>query len=256
MEQMVNGSENGNGYHSDPEGAYQGLILKSSNYDRWKEKQQAEFEAALESLLDEKTPKDAIYKRQGRGNMNFDYVQGWWMIKQLNALFSRHWSWRIEKEEVGQSQVWVRGILTVRIGPGEDGLVSKEAYGGADIKHFGGGNSKGGQVIDIADDLKAASTDALKKAASMIGIAADIYGGHSDSAQSKSGFDPKRFKVLIMRAGNLGMDEEALKEFILTNAEINPEETPMEEMTEGKLNQVLGLLVKMDTAKQKEAANA
>ena len=63
---MVNGSENGNGYHSDPEGAYQGLILKSSNYDRWKEKQQAEFEAALESLLDEKTPKDAIYKRQGR----------------------------------------------------------------------------------------------------------------------------------------------------------------------------------------------
>ena len=90
----------------------------------------------------------------------------------------------------------------------------------------------------------------------MIGIAADIYGGHSDSAQSKSGFDPKRFKVLIMRAGNLGMDEEALKEFILTNAEINPEETPMEEMTEGKLNQVLGLLVKMDTAKQKEAANA
>ena len=45
-------------------------------------------------------------------------------------------------------------------------------------------------------------------------------------------------------------------EFILNNKEINPEETPMEEMTEGKLNQVLGLLVKMDTAKQKEGVNA
>jgi len=254
---MVNGSTNGNGngHYEEPEGAYSGLILRSSNYDRWKEKQQAEFEAALESLLDEKTPKDAIYKREGRGKMQFDYVQGWWMIKQLNALFNRNWSWRIEKEEVGQSQVWVRGLLTVRMGPGPDGLVVKEAYGGADIKHFGGGNAKGGQVIDIADDLKAASTDALKKAASMLGIAADIYGGHADSGVGKSGFDPKRFKVLIMRAGNLGMDEDGLRDFVINHKEINPDGTPMEEMTEGKLNQLLGLLVKMDTEKQKEEAN-
>ena len=249
---------NGNGHHPNEEvdGAYSNLILRSSNHDRWYQKQQAEFEQALESLLDEKTPKDAIYKREGRGKMQFDYVQGWWMIKQLNALFQRNWSWRIEKEEVGQSQVWVRGVLTVRMGPGPDGLVYKEAYGGADIKHFGGGNSKGGQVIDIADDLKAASTDALKKAASMLGIAADIYGGHSDGSQSKSGFDPKRFKVVFMRASNLGMDEDALGLWVTEQKDINPDATPMEDLTEQKLNQVLQKLVKLDTERQKEAVTS
>jgi len=244
---------NGNGYHEEVDGIYNGLILRSSNYDRWKEKQEADFEAALEALIEKKTPKDAVYKRPGRGGMTFDYVTGWWMIEQLNALFNRQWSWRIDKEEVGQNQVWVRGVLTVRMGPGPDGLVSKEAYGGADIKQASGG----GKVIDIADDLKSASTDALKKAGSMIGIAADIYGKHGDHGiTAEVGFDSSRFKVLLMRAKNLSMDEAGLKDWIIAQKDINPKGLGMEDLTEDMMNKILQRIVKMDTDRQKDTTNA
>jgi len=233
------------------EGAYAGLILKSSNFERYRDKIQEEFEIALESLIEKKTPKDAVYKRPGRGGMTFDYVSGWWMIEQLNALFNREWSWRIDREEVGQLQVWVRGVLTVRMSPGPEGLISKEAYGGADIKMQGGS-----KVIDIADDLKAASTDALKKASSMLGIAADIYGKHSDHANSTEvGFSSTRSKVVISRASNLGMDEDQLKEWVITQEDINPKGDVMDDLSEAQMNKVLQKLVKMDTDQQKAGVN-
>jgi len=244
---------NKNGHKEEVEGAYTGLILKSKNYEKWAQKTQEDFENALEALIEKKTPKDVIYQRPGRGGMTFNYVSGSWMIEQLNALFQRQWSWRIDKEEVGQNQVWVRGILTVRMGPGPDGLISKEAYGGADIKTQSGG----GKIIDIADDLKSASTDALKKAGSLIGIAADIYGTHGDhGTASEVGFDSGRFKVVLMRAKNLDMDEAALKEWILVQKDINPDKITMEDLTEMQMNKVLQKLVKMDTERQKETTNA
>ena len=225
------------------EGAYSGLILKSTNFAKWAEKGQAEFEIALEALIEKKTPVDAVYKRPGRGGMTFDYVSGWWMIEQLNSLFNRQWSWRIDREEVGQSQVWVRGVLTVRMAPGPDGLISKEAYGGADIKMQGGS-----RIIDIADDLKAASTDALKKAGSMLGIAADIYGKHGDNTGGEVVPDNKeKFAAIMMRAKNLGMDEDSLKAWILEQTDVNPGKTAMEELNQVGILKVLNKLVKMDT---------
>ncbi len=222
------------------------LIAKSSNIEEYKTKVQDDYDKALAAFLNEQTPADAIYKRQGRGNMTFDYVQGSWVIKQLNILFNRRWSWCIGREEVGESQVWVRGVLEVRVGPGEEGLIRKEAYGGADIKRFGGGNSRGGQVIDLADDLKSASTDALKKAASLLGIAGDVYGGYTDSGSAAPAFDKTRLRVLYSRGKNLGMDEEKLGTWV----EEKYSKT-MEDMSEPELNKVLGDLVKLDTEQQK-----
>lgn len=222
------------------------LINKSSNIEEYTDKSQTEYEKALYAFLNEKTPADAIYKRQGRGNMTFDYVQGSWVIKQLNILFNRKWSWSIGREEVGESQVWVRGVLEVRMSPGEDGLIRKEAYGGADIKRFGGGNSRGGQIIDLADDLKSASTDALKKAASLLGIAGDVYGGYTDNSSAAPAFDKTRLRVLYSRGKNLGMDEDQLSAWVQEKYS-----KPMEEMVEQELNKVLGDLVKLDTEQQK-----
>ena len=139
------------------------------------------------------------------------------------------------------------------MGPGPDGLVSKEAYGGADIKQASGG----GKVIDIADDLKSASTDALKKAGSMIGIAADIYGKHGDHGiTAEVGFDSSRFKVLLMRAKNLSMDEAGLKDWIIAQKDINPKGLGMEDLTEDMMNKILQRIVKMDTDRQKDTTNA
>jgi hypothetical protein len=56
------------------------------------------------------------------------------------------------------------------------GEVVKMAFGGSTITT----NSTTGEVVSIADDLKAAATDALKKAASMLGVGLHLYQDNGD----------------------------------------------------------------------------
>jgi hypothetical protein len=51
----------------------------------------------------------------------------------------------------------------------------KTQFGGADIKRHASG-AKSGRPLSIADDYKAAASDALKKCASLLGIGLDLYG--------------------------------------------------------------------------------
>lgn len=128
-------------------------------------------------LVIEKTPDKYIKHRQGRGNMIFDYVEAGYMIDRLNKIFNYMWSFEVKESKVNQSmtQVAVLGKLTgfivIPSSPPIVQAIVKEQWGGSDIKK----SSTSGSPIDIADDYKAASTDAMKKCASMIGIAADIY---------------------------------------------------------------------------------
>lgn len=134
--------------------------------------QQGKFEEAIQNLVYANTPRDVVYKRPARGGAQVDYIPGWWFIQQLNALFN--YNWDLEVMDQGflgtpPSQVWVRVKLTVKSG----GItVTKTAYGGSDIKKL----STTGAIIDLGDDLKSAETDGMKKAATFLGIAADIYG--------------------------------------------------------------------------------
>lgn len=75
---------------------------------------------------------------------------------------------KILDQQVGKKQVWVRGELTVRAG---EHIITKTQYGGAEIKI----NKTTQEPVSIADDLKAAGSDCLKKCASMLGIAGDVY---------------------------------------------------------------------------------
>jgi len=132
------------------------------------------YEAALSNLVTGKTPRDVVFQRPIRGGANVDYVPGWWFIEQLNSLFGHLWDYKILRENIGQQQVWVLGELTVKSPDGT--TVTKSAFGGSDIKKYSDRSDKSGQIIDIADDLKAAATDSLKKAATLLGLASDIYG--------------------------------------------------------------------------------
>lgn len=114
------------------------------------------------------TPAKYIKNRAGRGGKTFSYVEVGYVIQVLNKTFGYFWDWEIDEQHSGDNQVWVKGRLTIKNPSGFS--VAKTAFGGSDIK-----KTANGQVIDIADDLKAASADALKKAASMIGIASDVY---------------------------------------------------------------------------------
>lgn len=117
------------------------------------------------------TPKAHVYKRKGRGGQMFDYVTGSYVTKSLNYIFGWNWDFEVVEHGTQGDQIWVKGKLTVRGNkPGE--VIVKTQFGRADIKYLK--NTK--TPVDFGNDLKAASTDAMKKCASMLGIASDIYG--------------------------------------------------------------------------------
>lgn len=120
--------------------------------------------------LVQKTPTESIYKRPGKGGQTWTYVTGNYVEKVLNFVFA--WNWDFEVVEHGKEgdQIWVHGKLTVKSAKGE--TISKSQFGRADIKY-----KKDSKImLDFGNDLKAATTDALKKCASLLGIASDIYG--------------------------------------------------------------------------------
>lgn len=128
----------------------------------------SDLSKTVNNLFSLKTPKEFIKKRPGAGGMVFDYVEVGYVVTKLNEAFGVYWEWKITDKQIGDGQVWVQGSLTVKSPNGFS--VTKDAYGGSDIK-----KTRDGKILDIANDLKAASSDALKKAASLFGIAADIY---------------------------------------------------------------------------------
>src|SRR5258708_1105303 len=120
------------------------------------------------AFITQKTPSQFIKSRPGPCGMRLRYVEVGYVISMLNQVFGYDWDFKILDQQVGKKQVWVRGELTVRV---KDHAVTKGQFGGADIKM----NRTTGEPVSIADDLKAAASDSLKKSASMLGIAGDIY---------------------------------------------------------------------------------
>lgn len=115
-----------------------------------------------------KTPAQFIYTRPGKGGQKFTYVTGNYVIKALNFVFGWNWDFEVIAHGKEGTQVWVQGKLVVKSPKGE--TITKTQFGRADIK------KKDGKDLDYGNDLKAATTDAMKKCASMLGIASDIYG--------------------------------------------------------------------------------
>ena len=108
--------------------------------------------------------------RPGKGGGEFDYVTGTYIKKVLNYTFGFQWDFEIKEHGEKGNMVWVLGKLTIKDNNGKPRII-KEQFGRADVKQ-----KKTGGDLDFGNDLKAAATDALKKCASELGIASDIYG--------------------------------------------------------------------------------
>lgn len=138
---------------------------------------------AQQVFLGKKTPDQFKKDRPGPTGGTLTYVEVGYVINILNEAFGHNWDFEIENEQVGNEQVWVKGKLTIRMPSGT--TITKMQYGGTDIKKYREQyqtksgqwvkNPKGGQIISIADDLKAAASDCLKKCASLVGVAGDIF---------------------------------------------------------------------------------
>ena len=124
------------------------------------------------SKIQQPTPIDQLEEKDmGYGVLT--YVSIGYIIDVLNDIFNFDWSFEVTDQQVGNVNVYVRGKLTV-------GDISKEQYGGSAIKftkeiYKDGILVKPSKVMDIGNDLKSASSDALKKCASLFGIASDVY---------------------------------------------------------------------------------
>ena len=134
--------------------------------------QQVQLTQEQTAMIQARTPQEFIKSRPTRGGKAARYVEGGYVISQLNTIFKPvNWDFEILEQNIDKElgTVWVRGKLTV-IDHKNNYRVSKTQYGQHDI-------AKG---VPLGDTLKAAATDCMKKCATMFGIALDVYWGQMD----------------------------------------------------------------------------
>lgn len=126
----------------------------------------------LQHLL-KKTPEKYVKERPAKGGGKWKYVSGGYVKKVLNLMFGWDWDFEIMEQIIMHGEAIVKGKLTCRI----DGrTIVKMQFGNKDIMYRKEADKDGNRIpLSIGNDLKSAATDALKKCAAEIGIAADIY---------------------------------------------------------------------------------
>lgn len=161
----------------------------------------------IKDVITAPIPEYLIQERQGGGGKMLSYLSGSTIIDMLNSAFGYAWSWEVkeqwiqesipyfnvyskmpDKEKVvnpatGKKGVWenqgpvahVRGVLTVHMTSSTGQLleIKKDGYGSKSIL---------GKQNDQESIFKAAGTDALKKAASLLGIGLELYRNEDEQA--------------------------------------------------------------------------
>ena len=180
-----------------------------------------------------RTPAEHIKTRPAKGGGQWNYVTGVYVKKVLNYTFG--WLWDFEVVDKGNvqengkmKQIWVQGKLTVKTIDKNGNIIPaivKTQFGGADVKY----TKKG--MMDYANDLKSATTDCLKKCASEIGIASDVYGANEfvgiKKTKGKTHYvdfvEKLKTKVEELRAKGESWNKTYIK---ITGKKYNPKDDP------------------------------
>ncbi len=140
----------------------------------------------VKKMVTSKLPDYLIKERKGGGNVMLKYISGTSVIDILNNAFDYMWDWKIDNMFVQEGIPYVNkykngeveeqgpvahviGTLTVHFQDAESGewrSISKSGTGSKSIM---------GKQSDQESIFKAAGTDAIKKAASLLGIALELY---------------------------------------------------------------------------------
>lgn len=138
---------------------------------------------AIKNLLRGKTPINEVKKRPGRGGEQWNYVNTYYMTRQIALITGFRWSTEYLEERARPD--WNRPVevgvrVNVYIWDKDGNRYCQASWGSKDVVKYAyddpKGNYKKGDIISLFDDLKAAESDAIKKALSYFGIASDIYG--------------------------------------------------------------------------------
>lgn len=135
---------------------------------------------AIALVLQQQTPKEAIRWRQGKGGRKLAYVDHVYTTRLLNEAFGWRWSFEVDHEQVHEVngklfEATCRGKLTVWL-PGVNEPIIKMQMGCQPIEMLKDGITP----VSIGDAMKGAGSDALKKCASQLGIALDLYDSDHD----------------------------------------------------------------------------
>jgi len=113
-------------------------------------------------VIERPLDRNRVKQRPGRGNTQFDYIPADYAISLLNEAFSYAWDSRIISHTQFDSTIIVQLELTV---PGNAAPVVKQQFGSCEI-------NKG---VGPGDAFKGAASDALKKCATLLGVALELY---------------------------------------------------------------------------------
>lgn len=125
------------------------------------------------------TPAKYKYTRPAKGGGNWTYIKSSYVRKVLDGVFGFNWNFDIETTLAEAFEVAkltrtcvVKGTLTGKVHlDGEWLEISKTQFGRSEVKFKSGTD----QPLDFGNDMKAATSDCLKKCASLFGIGADVY---------------------------------------------------------------------------------
>ncbi len=128
-------------------------------------------------LLEQPFDPAQIRQRQGHFGNLLDYVEGHAVIQRLNDALDGNWSFEVVEHGVIEEhgEVLVLGRLSTEI-------VTKTQFGSSVITRA----KETGDVISLADDFKAAATDALKKCATQLGVGLYLYKNGNGSGKDLS----------------------------------------------------------------------
>ncbi len=113
---------------------------------------------ALLAALSEKFPKAAIKQREGARGKQLDYLETHTVIHRLNSA-AKTWDWKLTQLQQQGDLLIAIGELTI------PGLGTRTGIGVQKVSERGG-----------EDLVKGASSDAMKKAATLFGVGLELYG--------------------------------------------------------------------------------
>ncbi len=138
------------------------------------------YRPSVEKLLHKKTPPEFIDKHPFNG---LNYVQVGYVRRCIDDYCKANegttWTFEVNEVASGESllkikHVVVKGTLTILFSDGT--FMSREQFGGATVKFYKSTHkSMPGLPMDLGNDYKSAASDALKKCASLLGIAQDVF---------------------------------------------------------------------------------
>jgi Rad52/22 family double-strand break repair protein len=115
-------------------------------------------------LLEQPFSLEQIKQRKGHMGGMLDYVETASVIQRLNEAWDGNWCFEVLEYKILDDEVIVLGKLTAD-------TITKVQFGQSDIHRPKGSN----KPLSIGDDLKAAASDAIKKCATLCGVALHLY---------------------------------------------------------------------------------